>query len=307
MSNLSVEKEKKAHSLRYQIEETYIIKALISGVSCAIVSVILNPFDVVKIRMQNHSDAYPWPERNLFKGALHIYKEEGIRGLGRGIEASVLRELLYSSIRIGAYEPIRHMLHADDPKTASPFVKYLSSLLSGGVGAVLANPTDLVKVTFQANMPGIELPFRSTLGAFSNIYQNGGIRGLYKGTLATATRAALLTSAQLGSYDSIKNNLLMGYFGMKDGFLLHLSASMLASVITCTAANPADVVKTRYMSDHIGKYKGPLHCAITTLREGGVSIFFKGWTPSYCRLGPHTIMSFLLIEQIRVFLGFSTI
>ena len=59
-----------------------------------------------------------------------------------------------------------------------------------------------------------------------------------RGWAVTSARAAVLTSAQLGSYDSIKHNLLMDRAGMQEGFALHLAASMSAGLITTTAANP---------------------------------------------------------------------
>jgi hypothetical protein len=221
-------------------DEPYLLKAVISGSVCAFVAALLNPFDVVKIRMQNNSTQFPWLEKRFTYGIYKLYSAEGISGLCRGMNASILRELFYSSIRMGAYEPIRGLLHSDiDQNTcASPFVKYFSSLLSGGIGAMLANPTDLVKVNFQASMPGKELPYSSTLGAFRYIYSHFGISGLYKGTFITAFRASILNTSQLGSYDTIKNNILITSFHMNDGFYLHLISSLFASIITTTAANP---------------------------------------------------------------------
>jgi solute carrier family 25 protein 14/30 len=129
------------------------------------------------------------------------------------------------------------------------------------------------------------------------------VGGLYKGWVVTSSRAAVLTSAQLGSYDTIKNNLLIGHFGLPEGFLLHLTSSMLAGIITTTAANPIDVIKTRYMADKIGAFTSPIHCITSTYSEGGVAAFFKGWMPAYWRLGPHTVISLILIEKIRLALG----
>jgi hypothetical protein len=48
----------------------------------------------------------------------------------------------------------------------------------------------------------------------------------------------VLTSAQLGSYDSIKHNLLMQWLGVKEGFWLHFGVSMISGLITTTASNP---------------------------------------------------------------------
>ena len=60
-----------------------------------------------------------------------------------------------------------------------------------------------------------------------------------KGWQVTTLRAAILTSAQLGSYDTIKNNLLIELFQLENGLILHFWASLLAGIITPTAANPA--------------------------------------------------------------------
>jgi hypothetical protein len=257
-------------------DESYLLKAVIAGWACAIAGAILNPLDVVKIRMQNHSIQSPWPEKSFLLGLQKLYEVEGISGLMRGLNATILRELLYSTIRIGAYEPILHTLNYDgNQQYPSPVIKYSASLLSGAIGAILANPTDLIKVTFQAQLPSQILPFRTSLGACLHIYQRNGLPGLWRGCLPTMARAAVVTSAQVGSYDSIKNNLLKRYFQMKDGIPLHFACSLLAGIITTTASNPVDVVKTRYMSDATGQFKSPLHCVLKTFQEGGLKIFFR--------------------------------
>jgi hypothetical protein len=91
----------------------------------------------------------------------------------------------------------------------------------------------------------------------------------------SSLRSAMLTSAQLGTYDSIKNNLLKDSLGMSEGTTVQLCASMLSSVVTTTVANPVDVIKTRYMSDAVGKYSGIIHCVTATYRDGGVRCFFR--------------------------------
>lgn len=106
----------------------------------------------------------------------------------------------------------------------------------------------------------------------------------------------MLTSAQLGSYDTIKNNILVPDFGMREGFYLHFAASMCSGLITTTCANPVDVIKTRYMADFKGLYSSPLNCIVMTYKEAGVRAFFKGWMPSYWRLGMgciHLIVCFM--------------
>lgn len=37
----------------------------------------------------------------------------------------------------------------------------------------------------------------------------------------------------------------------------------------------------------------------TTLRNEGPMALLKGWVPAYVRLGPHTIITFLTLEQLK--------
>jgi hypothetical protein len=217
--------------------DQFLAKAGIAGTVGAFVAASLNGIDVTKIRMQNQKTII---YDGLVSGMKKIYREEGIHGLAKGVEASMLREITYSSIRIGGYEPIRKALSYDseDPSNTSPLVKFFSALISGGVGSALANPLDLIKTRFQATLADESLPYRNTAHALRTIYLSQGLGGLYRGWAVTSARAAVLTSAQLGSYDSIKHNLLIKVFGLKEGFILHLSCSMVAGIITTTAANP---------------------------------------------------------------------
>mmetsp|Transcript_4077 Transcript_4077/g.6126 ORF Transcript_4077/g.6126 Transcript_4077/m.6126 type:complete len:123 (+) Transcript_4077:132-500(+) len=117
-------------------------------------------------------------------------------------------------------------------------------------------------------------------------------------------RAAFLTSAQLGSYDIIKNNVFVQVFGFdKEAYSTQLGASFIASLITATAANPADVVKTRVMNDPHATVGGPREHFVRILKRDGPFGFLKGWTASYLRIGPHTIISLVLIEKVRQMIG----
>lgn len=127
------------------------------------------------------------------------------------------------------------------------------------------------------------------------------------GCPATTTRAAFLTSSQLGTYDVIKNNVLVPQFNFsKEANSTHFVASLITSVVACTFANPADVVKTRVMNDKEQKIGGSVAHFKNVLRNEGPSAFMKGWLASYFRLGPHTIISFVMIEKIRQMMGMAT-
>ena len=60
------------------------------------------------------------------------------------------------------------------------------------------------------------------------------------------------------------------------------------------------------MADKAGKYRNPIHCVALTFKEDGLRGFFRGWTPSYWRVGPHTLFSLLFIERARKFFGYGS-
>lgn len=133
--------------------------------------------------------------------------------------------------------------------------------------------------------------------------KNEGIAGLYKGWQATSARAAVLTSAQLGSYDTVKNNIAIKLFKLEEGVTLHLATSIIAAIFTTTASNPFDVIKTKYMCDAVGQYSGVIDCVVKTFKNEGPLGFMRGWVPAYTRVSPHTIISLMMIEQLRALGG----
>ena len=79
-------------------------------------------------------------------GVFLIVKEEGVsrKGIFKGIEASITREILYSS-RFAVYDPIKKMLGETDPKTTPMFKKFLSGGLVGLICSNFAIPMDIMK------------------------------------------------------------------------------------------------------------------------------------------------------------------
>lgn len=277
-------------------------KCVAGGLGCGPAGFLTNPMDVIKVRNQQFADARFGSVRST---AISILEREGLRGFYKGAATSVLREFTYSSLRMGLYEPIKAgystALGADDAD--SIIVKWASAFTSGAIGSAIFNPLDVVKVRFQAAPESP--PYSSIPNAIRTIYGGeGGLRGLYVGTSATITRAAFLTSAQLGSYDVVKNNVFVRALGLdREARSTHFAASFIASLITTTAANPADVVKTRVMNDSSRVIGGPRQHVAHIWKTHGPAGFLKGWTASYLRIGPHTVISLVLIEKVRQMMG----
>lgn len=83
---------------------------------------------------------------------------------------------------------------------------------------------------------------------------------------------------------------------MRDDWTSHLAASVGAGFVATTVCSPVDVVKTRIMSAEGGK-ESVLRLLAKWWRSEGGRWVFRGWVPSFVRLGPHTVATFLFLEQ----------
>lgn len=283
----------------------------LAGMASMMGATTTNPMDVIKVRMQlegelqNQQAVKNRKYANMYSGFRHIIATEGIRGLYKGLTASLMREGSYSTIRIGAYEPMKELLGADDPAHTSLYIKVVAGAITGAFGSAIANPTDLVKVRLQAENKVKR--YSSTVGAFVTIVKNEGIAGLWRGVGPTVKRAALLTATQIPSYDHSKH-LILNAGLLDEGTVLHGICSMFAGFMTATITSPVDVIKTRVMNQNVlgkkpSKYLGTIDAFRKIWCSEGPKGFYKGWFPNWMRIGPHTMVCLMFYEQLRSLFG----
>ncbi|ORX76069.1 mitochondrial carrier [Basidiobolus meristosporus CBS 931.73] len=288
------------------------------GIACMAASLVTNPIDVMKVRLQlvgeriHHPIAPPMINHSstgvveyLNRARLLMVQEAG-SGYGflyQGVVPSLLREGSYSTIRMGLYEPFKNLLSDSESKNKPLplWKKIIAGGAAGAVGAAIANPTDLVKVRMQVKSN--EVKYRSTWDAFVRIYREGGIRALYCGVGPTTQRAVLLTASQLASYDQSKQILLsFGYRG--DSVNTHFLSSIMAGFMCAVTTSPIDLVKSRIMlQNDKKKYRGVIDCMLKTVKYEGFFGLYRGFFLNWLRMGPHTIVTFLVFEELRSLVG----
>ncbi|KAF9437449.1 hypothetical protein BGZ76_000712 [Entomortierella beljakovae] len=250
-------------------------------------------------------------------------RNEGPRVLISGLGPAVLRESIYSAIRFGGYDHFKGMYSGmlgsgSNGGKSSTFVMVLSGLTSGMIGSAIANPTDLIKVRLQAYWPGAQPRYTSIAGAFKSIYTEEGVRGLFRGVVPTCARAMVLTGSQLASYDSTKQWLLrqkdsIGNSVFHEGVFTHMCASTFAGLVCTITSAPLDVCKVRIMNQPVGPngkgllYKSMMDCAFKTAYREGPLALYKGFTMCWLRLGPHTMLSLMIFESLRKWVGLNPV
>lgn len=107
-------------------------------------------------------------------------------------------------------------------------------------------------------------------------------------------RAMLMTASQLATYDGFKR-VLLTHTSATDNLSTHFLASFAAGFVATTVCSPVDVIKTRVMSAR--EKEGLVALLRGVYRREGVGWMFRGWVPSFIRLGPHTIVTMMFLEQ----------
>jgi len=277
---------------------------------------VTNPIDVIKVRLQLDNELSMKKNRyypGFFRGILVIIKDEGFIGLFKGVSASVLREGVYSTFRLGAYEPVKGLLGASH--SHSPLIKkMLAGAITGSIGSAIANPTDLVKIRMQGQgklQPGEKPRYNGTFHAFRCIITKEGVPALWRGVAPTVQRAALLSAFQIPAYEHSKNKLKQ-YNYIQEGLSLHALSAILAGLVTSLVTSPVDVIKTRTMNENLASrgtvmYSSTWSSFYKIFKSEGACGFYKGFVPNWMRIGPHTFITFLLFEQFRIFFGLNPV
>ncbi|POY72932.1 hypothetical protein BMF94_4008 [Rhodotorula taiwanensis] len=283
-------------------------KIALAGVSNMTAALVTNPADLIKVRQQLQLKSLSLTtgqtttrSTNAFRTLVEMVKHEGPLSIYKGLSGSLLRETTYSGIRMGGYDLVKSTICKVNP-AADPQgfgTKLAAGMASGMVGAAIANPADLLKVRLQAPSATGSLRWHA-----SQIIQQHGVAGLYKAVFPTTVRAGILTSSQLGVYDHAKHTLINDFPGtFREGLPTHLAASGFAGFCCSATSNPIDVVKVRMMTDSTGQYRSAMHCAALLLKNEGPLAFYKGFSMCFWRLWPHSIVSLLVFEQLRLLVG----
>lgn len=279
------------------------------GLAACIAVTVTNPIELIKIRMQlqgEMSASAAKVYKNPIQGMAVIFKNEGIKGLQKGLNAAYIYQIGLNGSRLGFYEPIRSSLNQlffpdqEPHKVQSVGVNVFSGAASGIIGAVIGSPLFLVKTRLQSYSEFIKIGeqthYTGVWNGLVTIFKTEGVKGLFRGIDAAILRTGAGSSVQLPIYNTAKNILVKNDL-MKDGPALHLTASTISGLGVAVVMNPWDVILTRIYNQKGDLYKGPIDCLVKTVRIEGVTALYKGFAAQVFRIAPHTIMCLTFMEQ----------
>ena len=251
------------------------------------------PIDYIKTLIQVNQNRVLFSEiaNNILhtKNKLQVYN---------GLKPALLRHSIYSMLRISFYENLRDTVKTEDNKL-NIINKFLIGGLSGGLAQFIASPCDLLKIRYITT-----LETKKTISiskTIRHIYNENGIRGLWKGVTPNVSRAVLVNFGELATYDQSKQ-FIKKHLYLEDNTPLHIMSSICSGFVASVCCTPADVIKSRIMQTN-NPYNGITDCIIQTINKEGVITLYKGFFPIWFRLAPWQLIFWVSYEKLRILSG----
>jgi len=277
-------------------------------------TIVFQPFDLVKTRIQTaamgnhqhtmHTNAAETLNKNMARRisimgvVVEVVRTERVRGLWRGVTPSVVRTVP----GVGLYFSVLHAVKSQlDIAQPTP----MQNLMIGGASRTIAGsillPFTVIKARYESGFFG----YTGVTDAFSAIYRQEGVRGLWSGMCATVLRDAPFSGLYLMFYNQAKTTAMERRTSVAPWlpvptthFLCGIWAGCLASVVT----QPPDVVKT-HMQLYPKTHRKVWRTIRFVYRENGATGFFRGLVPRTMRRTLMAATAWTVYEQLMSWLG----
>lgn len=195
---------------------------LISGAaSGAFTSVLLTPIELVKCKMQVPSNSFSGAKPGPLKILATVFRHHGIFGLWRGQMGTLIRETGGSAAWFGSYEGVsalfrksssRHQHLSEKDDAGDIPLALWQQMLAGAAAGVSYNfifyPADTIKSRMQTEDIALSGGKRSFWNVGKSLWQQQGLKGLYRGCGITVARSAPSSAFIFAIYEA-----LCHYFG----------------------------------------------------------------------------------------------
>ncbi|RFU27025.1 hypothetical protein B7463_g9306, partial [Scytalidium lignicola] len=282
------------------------LRSLAAGGFGGICAVIVgHPFDLVKVRLQT-------AERGVYSSAIDVVKKSVAKdGLSRGLYAGVSAPLVgvtpMFAVSFWGYDVgknlVRRFSTVENNQLSVAQVS-AAGFFSAIPMTVITAPFERVKVLLQIQgqkqlAPGEKPKYSGGIDVVRQLYKEGGIRSVYRGSFATLARDGPGSAAYFAAYEIIKRKLtpVDPATGKPSGDLSLVAittAGAAAGVAMWIPVFPVDTVKSRLQTMEGNPTIGGVINGL--YRAGGIKAFFPGLAPALARAVPANAATFLGVE-----------
>ncbi|NP_001265179.3 solute carrier family 25 member 45 isoform c [Homo sapiens] len=239
----------------------------------------------------------------------HPFDTVKLLGFFKGMSFPIASIAVVNSVLFGVYSNTLLVLTATShqERRAQP-PSYMHIFLAGCTGGFLQAyclaPFDLIKVRLQNQtepraQPGSPPPrYQGPVHCAASIFREEGPRGLFRGAWALTLR----DTPTVGIYFITYEGLCRQYTpeGQNPSSATVLVAGGFAGIASWVAATPLDMIKSRMQMDGLRRrvYQGMLDCMVSSIRQEGLGVFFRGVTINSARAFPVNAVTFLSYEYL---------
>ena len=266
-----------------------------------------HPLDTIKVRLQT----MPVPvngDRALYTGTMDCIRKtvshEGVLGLYKGMATPVAVVTPSFALGFFGYGLGKHWAtkyHGDPNRPLSLTDYFWAGAFSGIFTTIAMAPGERIKCLLQIQQgrgSGTKL-YSGPMDCARQLYREGGIRSIYKGTVLTLMRDIPASGAYFASYEGFKQLLTpVGHDPDKLSFSSILVAGGIAGICNWVVAIMPDVLKSRYQTAPADACPSMLHLVRDVLRTEGLRGMYRGFVPVMIRAFPANACCFLGYEVV---------
>ncbi|KAK4539329.1 hypothetical protein LTR36_000791 [Oleoguttula mirabilis] len=268
------------------------LRDLVAGGVGGIFAVVTgHPFDLVKVRLQT-------AEKGVYTGAMDV-------GLYAGVSAPLVGVTPMFAVSFWGYGVGKQLVdsfsHVENGQYSVAQVS-AAGFFSAIPMTIITAPFERVKIILQIQgqkdlAPGEKPRYSGGTDVVRQLYREGGIRSVYRGSLMTLARDGPGSAAYFATYEVIKRRLTPKDADGKPGKLsltAVMAAGGAAGVAMWIPVFPIDTIKSRLQSSEgnasiMGTVRG-------LYSKGGFKAFFPGMGPAMARAVPANAATFLGVE-----------
>ncbi|KAF2685750.1 asparaginyl-tRNA synthetase [Lentithecium fluviatile CBS 122367] len=160
-------------------EEHHPFAAAASGASATIASdALMNPFDVIKQRMQLHGSVYT----SVPHCARQVFRNEGLSAFYVSYPTTLCMTVPFTALQFMSYESLSKVMNPTG--RYDPYTHCFAGGLAGGVAAGITTPLDVIKTLLQTRGNATDSELRNVSGLWNAakiIHQRDGYGGFFRG------------------------------------------------------------------------------------------------------------------------------
>lgn len=261
-----------------------------------------HPMDTIKVRLQTQPLPKPG-ESALYKGTWDCFsktiQKEGFRGLYKGMSAPLTGVAPIFAISFFGFGVGKKVVQGDTDAALTKPQLFLAGAFSGIFTTAVMAPGERIKCLLQIQQGGGgPQKYSGMVDCAKQLYREGGIRSIYKGTMATILRDVPASGMYFMTYEVVKEFLTPADAEKgKLGLTATVVAGGCAGIANWLIGMPADVLKSRLQTAPEGTYpRGMRDVFKQLMKHEGPLALYKGITPVMLRAFPANAACFLGLE-----------